>query len=461
MTPTWSFLPSGVALAVAACAGPPPSSLSIAVRIAPDPGVLADVETFALSVLDADRRPLVLRRFDRAARSLRLDEVPFGPRLAFLLEGLVASGPIVRGESCPADVVVGGPYPAVSMLVSRVGWFVPTEPPPEAVRRQPLAFVRSGGAVLVAGGANAAGQPLASVDSYDPRSGRWRAEAPLAGARAGGEVAALADGGAILVGGLDEAGPSARIELFQPDLGFRAVPGWSQPLGVGMRATTLPDGRVLITGGAIGAAAARPQALLFEDGSVHPAGALAVGRRHHTVSVVGAGELSAAFLIGGDEGAERPALGEIEVYNPRASGDRGFGGIVARLITARAEHSATVLRAGDILIAGGRNQAGPVVAAETFDPITRTMLEAGQLAYPRVGHTATLLRDGRVLITGGQGAGGEPLRAVEIFDPAIRNFVAARPLTVERAEHAAVELCDGTVLLVGGGPGAEIYNPAR
>jgi hypothetical protein len=451
-----------VVLAAARCGGPASvQPLAIEVRIAPAPGVLVDVESFALSVLDAEQQPLLLRSFDKGARALRLDDVPFGRRLTFVLEGLVPSGAIVRGQSCPTDILAGQPYPAVSMFVGRIGALSATEAPPEPLRRRPLVFPRPDGLVIVAGGTDGNDQRLATADGYDPRTGHWRREGMLVQPHDQGEAAPLPGGGALLVGGLDAGGPSDRIEIYQPEQGFRALPDWSEVLGVGVRATALLDGRVLITGGAAGAGKARQVALLFEDGSVHAAGSLDQPRRYHSVSVVGSGEFTAAFVIGGDEGAGQATLSDIEVFNPRAAPARAFGGVVGHLLTARREHTATVLVTGDILVVGGRNEDGLPAMAETFDPITRTVLEAGRLTHPRTRHTATRLHDGRVLVTGGVGDDGQPLRSVEIYDPSIRNFVTARALTIERSDHAAVELCDGTVLLVGGGPGAEIYNPAR
>jgi hypothetical protein len=455
------LLPVAALLAGGGCGDGAPSPLVIDVRPSSDPNLFDDVETFALSVRDAGQRPLLLRRFDRASRQLRLDDVPFGQGLTFLLEGLVSTGTIVRGQSCPTDVLTGQPLPKVSMLVSRVGSFSATEIPPEGARRRPLTFVRGDGVVIVAGGAGTSDQPLGTADGYDPRSGRWDRAGALVTPRDRGEAVAIPGGGALVVGGVNDAGPVPQMEIHDPDQGFRTLAGWSQALGVGLRATALLDGRVLITGGALPGARAREVALLFVDGAVLEAGALAMGRRYHTVSVVGTGGFTAAFVIGGDQGGDSEALAQIEVYNPRAAGDRAFGGVVGQLITARREHSATVLLTGDVLVLGGRNQLGLPASAETFDPITRAVLEAGRLAHPRTGHTATLLQDGRVLVAGGVGADGQPMRSVEIFDPTIRNFVAARPLSIERTDHAAVELCDGTVLLVGGGPGAEIYNPAR
>lgn len=447
------------ALGAVACE-PESEPLDLKIRVT-DPNVFMDVETFSLSVLDAQQRPLVLHRFNATARNLRLDEIPFGPSLTFLLEGLAGTPAIVSGQSCPTDVLVGNPYPAISMLVSRVGSFSPIEPPAQDMRRRPLAFVRQDGAVVLAGGAGPTDQPLASADSFDPRTGQWRTAGALQRARDQGAVASLPTGGALMVGGIDDHGPIEQIEVYEPSLGFRLLPGWSQALGVGLRATTLVDGRVLITGGALPGEEARTTALLFENATVHEAGSMAIPRRYHTVSLVGSGGFTGVYLVGGDGGANSSFVGDIEVYNPRATTNGAFGRVVARLAVPRARHTATVLESGNILVAGGLNEQGLVAVAEIFDPISRLVLDAGRLEHPRMRHTATRLRDGRVLIAGGIGSDGQQLSSVEIFDPTIGNFVTGRPLPVPRNDHAAIELCDGTVLLVGGGAGAEIYNPAR
>jgi hypothetical protein len=443
------------------CAPAGDDALAIEVRLSSAEEVLFDVASFTLSVEGPDGPPLLARSFEGSERLLRLDAVPFGAHLAFVLVGLTSSGfGSARGQSCPVDIRKGAAYPSISLVLSRVGSFVPTASPPTAWRSRAPLFVRGDDVVMVAGGVDRGGQALASVDSYDPRRGLWRAEAPLSVARDGAEVASLLGGGALLAGGLDGRGlPLETLEVYRPGSGFSAVPARTV-LGLGARATSLLDGRVLITGGAAPGAPARSASLIFEDGVVHEGGALAVPRRDHTVSVLGTSALAALFVLGGDGGEGSAVLGEVEVVDPRAGGSTP-GAVVARLGHPRAQHTATVLGSGDILVVGGRDGEGPVADAETFDPITRAVKPAGRLESARRGHTATLLADGRVLIAGGVGAAGQPLRSVEIYDPVIRNFVTARPLSVERADHAAVDLCDGTILLVGGGAGAEIYNPAR
>src|SRR5690349_1186682 len=96
---------------------------------------------------------------------------------------------------------------------------------------------------------------------------------------------------------------------------------------------------------------------------------------------------------------------------PAASVER-----VATLHDARAAHTATALRSGQVLIVGGMAAGGGSLAGvELSDPPASTVRQLGPLDAPRVGHTATLLPDGRVLIAGGYD--GEYLRSLELFDP--------------------------------------------
>ena len=68
------------------------------------------------------------------------------------------------------------------------------------------------------------------------------------------------------------------------------------------------------------------------------------------------------------------------------------------------------------------------------------------------GHTATLLRTGKVLVAGGGTA------AVELFDPASGSWSLAPPLAQPRSFHTATLLPWGRVLVAGNGT-AELYTP--
>src|SRR5438105_5703467 len=59
------------------------------------------------------------------------------------------------------------------------------------------------------------------------------------------------------------------------------------------------------------------------------------------------------------------------------------------------------------------------------------------LAVPRTAHAATALADGRVLICGGRDTAGTILAAAEIFDPATKTSAAVSDLAHSRTNHTA------------------------
>src|SRR6476620_7586403 len=134
------------------------------------------------------------------------------------------------------------------------------------------------------------------------------------------------------------------------------------------------------------------------------------------------------------------------------------------LAVPRTRHAATALADGRVLITGGRDGAGAIVAtAEVFDPANQTSTAVGVLNIARIDHTATRLVDGRVLIAGGTGLTGA-LTSVEIFDPANPGAgfqMLSATMGTARARHTATLLSDGTVLIAGGDVAgtAEIFNP--
>jgi len=143
------------------------------------------------------------------------------------------------------------------------------------------------------------------------------------------------------------------------------------------------------------------------------------------------------------------------VYTPKPS-----------IRSARRFGTATLLRNGKVLIAGGANGATPIANAEVYDPVADTFTDTGSLNVARLSATATLLLDGRVLIVGGT-AGGSALFSAEIYDPATGAFTLTGALQNARTSATATLLPDGRVLVACGhllsgisSASAEIYDPA-
>ena len=108
-----------------------------------------------------------------------------------------------------------------------------------------------------------------------------------------------------------------------------------------------------------------------------------------------------------------------------------------------ADHTATLLNDGRVLVTGGR---GKVTAVDLFDPTTDTWQTGASFAEWRAQHTATLLADGRVLVTGGVGKG----TSTEYFDPNTDTWTPGPDMEQPRYAHTATHLNDETMFLVGG-----------
>src|SRR5436309_5156274 len=145
------------------------------------------------------------------------------------------------------------------------------------------------------------------------------------------------------------------------------------------------------------------------------------------------------------------------IASPASAQAPGTWAPMADLNQPRAEHTATLLANGTVLVAGGRDAAGqPLASAEIYDPATGVYtLLASPLPAPVWGHTANRLSDGTVLIAGGTGDGGLPVAAAQLFDPATGAFTALDPLITPRPPPTGPLLRDGRVVLVGGTDGVE------
>lgn len=141
------------------------------------------------------------------------------------------------------------------------------------------------------------------------------------------------------------------------------------------------------------------------------------------------------------------------------------------LITARYDHTATLLNDGTVLVAGGYGASSNALnTAEIYDPVTTLWTPAGNMGVARRDHTATLLANGNVVQIGGGGdAAANDLNSVEIYTPSGTAGTAGTwatylsILSTPRSYHTATLLLGGKILVVGGGGLTntnELYDPS-
>ena len=140
------------------------------------------------------------------------------------------------------------------------------------------------------------------------------------------------------------------------------------------------------------------------------------------------------------------------------------------MTTARGDRTATLLPNGDVLVAGGLTNGNSSIGtactatAELYDPSTGQWTTTGSMTTPRANHTATLLNDGTVLVAGGLCNGGfiYPDNTAELYDPSNGTWKATASMNFARASAGATLLQSGEVLVAGGdGSSAELYNPSK
>ncbi len=158
---------------------------------------------------------------------------------------------------------------------------------------------------------------------------------------------------------------------------------------------------------------------------------------------------------------------EAEIYDPDARAFRSAGSMIA----PRFGHTSSLLPDGTVLIAGGWDANGSILASvEVFDPSTGVFRPLSPMREARAGHVMVVLADGRVLFLGGVGERAQFLASAETYDPRTGRFATVGPMAVARENHAAVRLADGRVLVCGGHVGrrasqrildsAELFDPA-
>jgi N-acetylneuraminic acid mutarotase len=318
------------------------------------------------------------------------------------------------------------------------------------------------GKVLIVGGFNWDDGVLTSAELYDPR-GAWTAAGNLKVEREFHTATLLPDGKVLVTGG-HNGGEGGTASISSAELYDPATKTWSETAGMMEKkrhyhtATLLQNGKVLIVGGDCIDSSVHhapntiTNAELYDPntGKFTPTSGMAVGREYHTATLLRNGKvLIAGGIHYNSKDGSQMALSSAELYDPATGNWTATGA----MITERESHTATLLPNGNVLVAGGHNvKSSYLYSAELYDLATGKWTSTGAMTTERQGHTATLLPNGKVLVTGGWN-NPTAISQSELYDPVIGKWAPTAPMNTPRDAHTASLLTDGKVLIVGGEDG--------
>ncbi len=127
----------------------------------------------------------------------------------------------------------------------------------------------------------------------------------------------------------------------------------------------------------------------------------------------------------------------------------------------REEQTATLLRDGEVLVAGGYGcfPLNVCASAEIYNPRTGKWRSTGSMLAARAGHTATLLPSGKVLVVGGYGCEAAhcgTLASAELYNPTTGTWHAAGAIGAPREYQTATLVSGKRVLIAGGSRGCSV-----
>jgi N-acetylneuraminic acid mutarotase len=324
------------------------------------------------------------------------------------------------------------------------------------------ATLLANGKVLVASGMSGFMSFTATAELYDPASGTWSLTGSMADYRSG-HAASLLPNGKVLV----TAGGRSYAEIYDPTSGiWSPAISMAEPITTNQRATRLPSGIVLASGGGYGYPTALASAQLFYpdrvqlDFTTQPAN----GTAGNTIASV---QVRAVDRNGNGIDGVSINIDPVPSYCTTCT----LSGTAAQTTASGGYATFSELSLdkgswGYKLVASAAS-LGAMTASDSFN--VAGFCETDGLGSQRIQHSATLLPNGELLVVGGAavygGAAGPPLNTAYLYSPATSNWRSTGTLTTGRKYHATVLLPNGQVLAIGGsGPfgyldTAERYDP--
>ncbi|HXJ74784.1 MAG TPA: kelch repeat-containing protein, partial [Candidatus Dormibacteraeota bacterium] len=281
-------------------------------------------------------------------------------------------------------------------------------------------------------------------------------------------MALLPNAKVLIVGGFSGSSPTNAVYLWDISTneftgtlaGTNRVSGPLAHARAAHTATLLPNGKVLIAGGATNNYAAAISSVEIYDpstGTVSGTGSMTTNRVEHTATLLANGKV---LVIGGCTNGNpgTPTIASAELYNPAT----GLWAATGVMTTNRSHHTATLLPNGKVLVAGGARSynsfSNALSSAEIYDPNTGTWRPTASMIGAHSSHGAILLPNGKVLVAGGIGSSNVVTSNAELYDPATETWTSTGPMTTARYWYNLLLLFNGKVLASSLGT-SELYDP--
>jgi hypothetical protein len=294
--------------------------------------------------------------------------------------------------------------------------FGPTGNNLSVARGFPTATLLASGRVLIAsGGDYNEGGAVKAAETYDPATNLFTVTAgTMKDARNGATATLLPNGKVLITGGVSTDGFTrvATAELYDPatnTFSYTTSPHVARDIAM---AVLLPNGKVLLAGGGDGSGTSIAGSELYDPTAATwtVSGSMSIGRDDATATLLQNGKVLVANGINQDI-----PIASAELYDPST----GKFTLSASSLPARHFATANLLPSGKVLIAGGVASATNVdtlTSAYLYDPVSDKFTATGSLNTARYYQTANLLQNGDVLVAGGYNDAGV-VSTAEIYDP--------------------------------------------
>ncbi len=330
------------------------------------------------------------------------------------------------------------------------------------------------GQILIAGGSNGS-SILATSELFtpgdqtasNPTAPTFTLTGSLRDTRQLHTATLLLNGRVLVAGGAStnavSTGPIASAEIYYPDTGVWVPTSSMSYTRQHHTATILPDGNVLVLGGygkSIACPACAPSYLTSAEIYYSTSGVwqtlpnpMPTMRANHTATLLQDGRV---LVVGGEDASH--------VLNTYTLYDWQSGLWTSGILPASVRHhSATLLQDGEVLVSGGDDGNWEQGYSWMYNPALNTWVTAGTLPVPVQSHTAILLPNGSVLVAGGAvlQSGGTPKMTTQIFSPMFGWTLWGGGFSTARAYHTMTMAQDGTLYALGGYNGTSALASAE